>query len=534
MPKSPSPSSRRLLLPVLILVLLAVGIVLFLQLRKGPRAHSHPPIVVIGIDGGEWSVIRALWAQGKLPNLRRLADRGVTATLRTAYNSSPVIWTTIATGLTPREHGITDFVVATPQGDVPVSSQLRRAPAIWNMLTSAGRRVSVLGWWASWPAETINGIVMSDRSLLDLDGRISPASYLPEFERLVERSRRQPEGFRVSAEPELRDRTVEETAVALAGKRYDLLLAYFRTVDIVSHNNWKFYEPEAFREIDPRELAEKRGEVQRIYEAVDRAIGRIVAAAPADADVLVLSDHGFHAARPEVVKILLDMDAVLARLGYLEREGTAIDFSRSLFYTFGTPSFRQVKLLRYSLAGREKNGKVRPAEREALRARLSADLGAVTYESGAPVFAVRDARPKEKREGADLVVVVLTEGATPGLRIGGQRFAGAIESISRISGTHTRNTHGIFLAAGPDIDRGAKLEGIRVHDITPTLLYALGLPVAEDFAGKPRMDLFTPELRAANPLRTIHSWGRRKPGAAKTSKEDEKLLEELRALGYLN
>src|SRR6185436_8722149 len=102
-----------------------------------------------------------------------------------------------------------------------------------------------------------------------------------------------------------------------------------------------------------------------------------------------------------------------------------------------------------------------------------------------------------------------------GLRVRGERFDGAVESLSRISGTHTRNSNGIFLATGPDIDPRAKLEGIRVHDITPTLLYGLGLPVGENFAGKARTDLFTAEFRAAHPLRTIHSWGKRRSAGAR-------------------
>jgi hypothetical protein len=173
------------------------------------------------------------------------------------------------------------------------------------------------------------------------------------------------------------------------------------------------------------------------------------------------------------------------------------------------------------------------AERDELRRRLADDLAVVTYESGAPVFSVRDARPREMREGADFAVVVEIKGATQALRIRGERFEGAIESLSRISGTHTRNSNGIFLAAGPDVDPEARLEGIRVHDITPTLLYGLGLPVAQSFAGKPRTDLFTEEFREAHPVRTIKSWGKRKSAGARTSKEDEKLLEELRALGYI-
>lgn len=316
----------------------------------------------------------------------------------------------------------------------------------------------------------------------------------------------------------MRDRAIARAAVTLAGKPFDLHLVYFRSPDIISHNYWKYYEPD-----DPREITENRDRVPRSYEAVDQALGRILDAAPKDSNVLVISDHGFHAAKPEEVKVLLDMDAVLDRLGYLTR-----------VYTYGTPSFRQVKLLRFSLAGREKGGRVRPAEREALLEQLAADLKEVTYESGAPALTLREARGREVKEGADFAVVVQLEGVSPTLKFRGERIEGAIESVSRISGTHTRNTHGIFLAAGPDVDPAAKLEGIRVHDITPTLLYGLGLPVAENFAGKARTDLFTAEFREAHPLKTIRTWGTRRSAGARTSKEDEKLLEELRALGYIN
>jgi predicted AlkP superfamily phosphohydrolase/phosphomutase len=495
-----------------------------------PQAPPRPhPIVLIGIDGGEWKVIHKLWSEGRLPNLKALAGRGVTATLRTAYNSSPVIWTTIATGVTPREHGIVDFVVPTPQGDVPISSDVRKVPAIWNMLTQAKRRVNVFGWWGSWPAEEINGVVVTDRALLDLDRRVSPASYLPTFQQEVRRARQEPSLFGAEDEAEMRDRAIARAAVTLAGKPFDLHLVYFRSPDIISHNYWKYYEPD-----DPRELTENRDRVPHSYEAVDQALGRILAAAPKDSNVLVISDHGFHAANPEEVKVLLDMDAVLERLGYLKRNGRAVDFSQTRVYTYGTPSFRQVKLLRFSLAGREKGGRVRPAERDALLKQLSSDLKAVTYESGAPALTLREARGREVKEGADFAVVVQLEGVSPTLKLRGERIEGAIESVSRISGTHTRNSHGIFLAAGPDVDPAAKLEGIRVHDITPTLLFGLGLPVAENFAGKARTDLFTAAFREAHPLQTIRTWGTRRSAGARTSKEDEKLLEELRALGYIN
>jgi len=523
-------AARRSLLAVLLLAAALAG-----ACRREPSRPVHgPPLIVIGIDGGEWKVIRRLWAEGKLPNLKAISERGVATTLHTAYNSSPVIWTTIATGVTPPVHGITDFVVPTPQGDVPVSSAVRKVPALWNMATRAGRKVAVLGWWASWPAEPVDGVVLSDRALLDLDARVSPASYLPQFRKDLRAADADP-GLFTGEEDQRRDRVMARSAARFVREGYDLVLLYFRSADIVSHNEWKYFEPEGFDPIDPRELAARRDRVPRVYEAVDQEIGRVLAAAPPGSDVLVLSDHGFHASYREDVKALVDMDALLERLGYLgRRPDGGVDFAKTRIYTYGSPDFERVKMLRFALAGREPGGKVRPGEREALRARLEKDLASVTNERGEPVFFLREAKPKRGEDG-DFVAIVRLPLMTPVLKVQGRPFPPALRSLGRISGTHTPTTHGIFLAAGPDIDPKADLSDIHVHDMAPTILYALGLPVAEDFAGRARMELFREEFRRERPLRTIKTWGTRQGGGqGKASKADEELLNQLRSLGYIN
>jgi predicted AlkP superfamily phosphohydrolase/phosphomutase len=519
---------------VLVLGLLA-GAAITLELSMRRPAVAPPrraPLLVVGIDGGEWKVIHRLWKTGQLTHFKSIADRGVTATLRTAYNSSPVIWTTIATGVTPPVHGITDFVVATPRGDVPISSTVRKVPALWNMLTRTGRRVAVLGWWGSWPAEDIAGVVLSDRALLDLPARVSPASYLPRFLADLRRADADPGRF-TSDDTQRQDRVMARSAARFVQEELDLVLLYFRSLDIVSHNEWKYFEPEAFAGVDPRELAARRGRIPQIYEAVDDEIGRILGAAPPEANVIVLSDHGFHAAPREDLRVLLDLDAVLERLGYLVRQDGVVDFSRSSVYTYGTPDFRRAKMVRYSLAGREPGGHLRPQDRGAVRRRLEADLTTVTNDRGEPVFQVREARPRRGEDG-DFVVVVRLALITPLLRVRGEPFPEALRGLGRISGTHTPTTHGIFLAAGPDIDPAADLTGVHIHDIAPTILYALGLPVAADFAGRPRVELFNARFRRAHPLRTIGTWGKREDGGTvKPSRADAELIDELRALGYL-
>ena len=56
---------------------------------KTPSGH---PFLLIGLDGGEWSVIEDQWSQGMMPNMKALVARGVRAPLQTDYGWSPVIW----------------------------------------------------------------------------------------------------------------------------------------------------------------------------------------------------------------------------------------------------------------------------------------------------------------------------------------------------------------------------------------------------------------------------------------------------------
>ena len=159
----------------------------FLACADSSRQSAPPgPVVVVGIDGASWSVIEQLWSTGRLPHLRQLAESGVTSRLTPVANPSPVIWTSMATGVLPERHGITNFVVNTEAGQVPVSSALRRVPAIWNMVSAAQRRVAVLGWWASWPAEEVSGIVVSDRAGADIDRAFHPPGFRSEFLSIVE------------------------------------------------------------------------------------------------------------------------------------------------------------------------------------------------------------------------------------------------------------------------------------------------------------------------------------------------------------
>lgn len=269
-----APRIRDLLIPVLAFGMVACD---------AQEADLEPagPVILVGIDGASWNAIEVLWERGQLPNFRALAEEGVAAEIKPVAAASPVIWTSIATGVRPERHGITGFVVPTPTADVPVSSGVRRVSALWNMLSTVQRRVAVLGWWASWPAEPINGIMVTDRATRSLENAFWPPEFGVTFEEIVARDKQTRTVSNHSSIARL-DRASAAVAIDLASQRFDLLLVYLRNVDAESHPNWKYFRPEDFEQVDPERL-EKLG--QRVPSWGTRDPGEALSS-QADAELL--------------------------------------------------------------------------------------------------------------------------------------------------------------------------------------------------------------------------------------------------------
>jgi hypothetical protein len=74
-----------------------------------------------------------------------------------------------------------------------------------------------------------------------------------------------------------------------------------------------------------------------------------------------------------------------------------------------------------------------------------------------------------------------------------------------LTGTHERAPDGFLLAYGSAIQHGRPQRG-SIVDVTPTLLYFFGLPVALDMDGFARSDLFTREFTTERPITFIPSY----------------------------
>jgi len=162
----------------------------------GANAPTAPPrFLLFGLDGADWRYAEPLLARGELPNLAGLRARGVFGPLKSMRpTGSPIIWTTVATGQPPEVHGIEAFTIRQVRGvnealparlrgirglgfrsleallerfqlihTAPVAGTARRVPAYWDIASRFRSPVTVLNWWATWPAEPVLGAMVSER-----------------------------------------------------------------------------------------------------------------------------------------------------------------------------------------------------------------------------------------------------------------------------------------------------------------------------------------------------------------------------------
>jgi predicted AlkP superfamily phosphohydrolase/phosphomutase len=110
-----------------------------------------------------------------------------------------------------------------------------------------------------------------------------------------------------------------------------------------------------------------------------------------------------------------------------------------------------------------------------------------------------------------------------------------------LTGHHGRAAlDGIFLARGPALRKGVVLRRpLSIYHVAPTLLYLLGLEVADDLVARVAKRVLRPEVLDALPLRRVATYSGPPTdlpaGAMDTEGEAERRLrEELRALGYID
>ena len=378
------------------LLALALGITLGLSVWTCAGAGEKPRhrVLVIGVDAGEWDVLGPLLDQKRAPAFAQLRDQGASGKLRSLepMTKSPIIWASIATGKVPQKHGVSDFFVkqsakeraaARSRGDSTaaaadpiVTSNLWRARPMWEILGSLGKKVSVVGWWTTWPARPVNGSLISDYVQYDISawtGRETRRTYPESLDSLVQAMRRTPESVswaelfqfvpaidttKVTARQkelvqDLRwiyaaDQTFYRIAMHLyKTQKPEFFTVYFRGVDEISHIYWDIDVPGSKRSAkSDDEYHWLKNIIPNYYVFTDRLIGDFLKAADSQTDVVVCSDHGFMGGGTGVMAHKLDGMVFLmgpsVKKGVSISGATVLDIAPTVLAMFGLPTAKDM------------------------------------------------------------------------------------------------------------------------------------------------------------------------------------------------
>lgn len=289
-----------------------------------------PEVWVIGLDGADWDQLGPMMDRGELPHLKALRDGGAAGILRSDTPMiSPILWSSIATGKTPDRHGVTWFMSEAEDGTMmPVSSMERDVRAFWDIASDQGLSCGIVGWWATWPADPVNGFLVSDyvawhsfgvtgRSTVD-EGKTWPPEMITRVEghmpspadvddalltRLVNRPAAdlaldpQADPY---ADPVAHLRQALATSrgytdlvlAELDRERPDLMSVYYEGTDAVSHL-FGDYQPPRLPWVSAEDFAAYRNVVDEYWKWQDGLVGELLAKRGPETTVIVISDHGF-------------------------------------------------------------------------------------------------------------------------------------------------------------------------------------------------------------------------------------------------
>ena len=159
-------------------------------------------VLLIGIDGFDYAPFEQMLKEGQLQKLAELRRRGIVVPLiGEQANLDPYSvgldpaesWTTIATGFPPTKsaeilegHGVRDIAVPVKNHyeRAPATTAHRQLPNFWSVLSATGVKSAIVNWPVSWPAEPLDGYVVSDRFFLAQYG----LGFFGEYSMLYQRS----------------------------------------------------------------------------------------------------------------------------------------------------------------------------------------------------------------------------------------------------------------------------------------------------------------------------------------------------------
>ena len=493
-------------------------------------------VLMVAFDACEMELVLPWAERGLLPSIGALLRDAASVETRSAPGLfAGAVWPSIMTGLSPARHR--RYYRRQQRLGEYVDRDFRPGDMVgepfWETLSRAGRRVAVIDVPLSRLSTRLNGVQIVDwtghdpcsapasepaAALRDLDRRFGTQA--PDHCDDADRTPAGVAGFVHALESRIAIKS-DAAHTLLAEEDWDLFLAVFGESHCAGHQLFHHHEP-THPLHDPAVAAAIGDPLLKVYQSLDGALGRLVAAAGPAATVCVLLSHGMGPAYYDENVVI---DDVLRRIeasrgngdrswyARLRRQWYRIParvrnartlrnvrarllpaLHRSLLFPeratrrfFAVPNNAVAGAIRINVAGRDADGRIRPDDYDAVCAELRREfLALVDPESGEPW--VRDVvRPRDRHAGpfADELPDLAVEWnrRRPLAAVGSARL-GVVRPPPVTGRTGDHVNHGAFVVRGPGIRHGSIPGPAETEDIAPTLARLVGV-VLEDVDGEP-------------------------------------------------
>ena len=244
-------------------------------------------IFLLGLDGASMNTIRETLDRTHLPNFEKLIEKGNHSDLKSVYPyvTAPA-WTTIFSGVNPGKHGIFEMFEVREDKIIPSNMRATDVPLLWDYLTWANKRSLVIGIPFIHPAPKINGVFVT--------GRFAPRlSCYPE----QIGSRFDLQGFNYDdlSMEEKTEKILVEGSENISTKVLENLEKRAKTIgELIDSEKW---DVAIIVEGLPDDLLHlsygDNAIVDEMYLALDRLLGEILKRMSPSDSLIIFSDHGF-------------------------------------------------------------------------------------------------------------------------------------------------------------------------------------------------------------------------------------------------
>jgi predicted AlkP superfamily phosphohydrolase/phosphomutase len=291
-------------------------------------------VLIIGLDGATFTILRPWIEQGRLPFFKSLMDEGISGPLRSCIPPVTVpAWQCFMTGKNPGKLGIAGFLQQKPHSyeEAPISAQSCTARTLWELLSLDGRRVAVLNVPYTAPPAHLNGVLIGgfDTPPSKMAEAVYPPGLLQEIEAKFGEYRvylKMPQWiapllsinrfeFAIDAFlqdcQELTDYQFRVAYDLLEHDRFDFVMFYQLVPDRIQHLLWYIID-EHHPWHDKTAHTRFKESIETYFRRLDTQLGELARRVGDDVTAIVLSDHGFGP-----VGRGIDLNSWLIQEGYL-------------------------------------------------------------------------------------------------------------------------------------------------------------------------------------------------------------------------